>query len=337
MNLDSTLSDLTSPNQATPKAIPQYDDSHYAVVDLGSNSFHLLITQLVNSPTGKSIKTVNKVKQKVRLAAGLDKNNLLTDEAITRGLACLKNFSLYLNSIPVNNILIVATAALRIAKNNQLFFDAAKHILPTKIKLLSGEQEAKTIYAGAVHTSITANKQQANVKQLVLDIGGASTEIIVGVGCTAKKVVSLNIGCVSFVNKYFANGSLKKENFTQCITDASNVINTVKKEFIQLGWQSAVGSSGTLQAMIEILHQRQQPPIITLHFLYDIQQLLISCQTIDNIDIAGLRADRKAVLASGLSILIALFECLHIKELHLSRGALREGLLFELAPDAQIT
>ncbi|PKG85015.1 phosphatase [Colwellia sp. 75C3] len=325
------MNDLASQNQATPKAIPQYDESHYAVVDLGSNSFHLLITQLVTSPTDKSIITVNKVKQKVRLAAGLDDNNLLSDEAIIRGLNCLKNFALYLNTIPVNNILIVATAALRIAKNNQMFFDAAKNILPKKIKLLSGEQEAKTIYCGVAHTSPTTN-----TKTLVLDIGGASTEIIVGLGCKAKKVVSLNIGCVSFLGKFFADGRLKKENFIQCTTNAAAVIDAVKEEFIQLGWQSAVGSSGTMQAMTEILKQRQQAPVITLAFLNEIQQTLISCKTIDNIEIAGLRADRKAVLASGLSILIALFECLNIETLCLSSGALREGLLFELVPDAKI-
>jgi exopolyphosphatase/guanosine-5'-triphosphate,3'-diphosphate pyrophosphatase len=325
------LTDLASQNQATPKVIPQYDESHYAVVDLGSNSFHLLITQLVTTPTGKSLITVDKVKQKVRLAAGLDDNNLLTDKAITRGLNCLKNFALYLNNIPVDNILIVATAALRIAKNNQLFFDAAKNILPKKIKLLSGEQEAKIIYCGVVHTSITTD-----TKQLVLDIGGASTEIIVGLGCTTKKLVSLNIGCVSFIGKYFTDGQLKKENFIQCIANAAAVIDTVKAEFIQLGWQSAVGSSGTMQAMIEILKQRQQVPIITLTFLNEIQQTLINCHTIDNIEIAGLRADRKAVLASGLCILIALFECLNIETLCLSSGALREGLLFELVPDAKI-
>ena len=317
------------------QTIPQYDENHYAVVDLGSNSFHLLITQLVTTPTGKSIKTVNKVKQKVRLAAGLDSNNLLTDDAIKRGLDCLNNFALYLNSIPVNNILIVATAALRIAKNNQVFFDAAKKILPKEIKLLSGEQEAKTIYAGVAHTA-NINNQQSPAKQLVLDIGGASTEIILGVGCTAKKVVSLDIGCVSFIGKYFSDNLLKKESFNQCIAGAADIINTVKEEFIQLGWQSAVGSSGTMQAMAEILIQRQQTPIITLAFLYEIQQILINCKTIDNIEIAGLRADRKAVLASGLSILIALFQCLHIETLRLSSGALREGLLFELVPDAKI-
>ncbi len=317
------------------QVIPQYDDNHYAVVDLGSNSFHLLITQLNTTETIPSLTTVNKVKQKVRLAAGLDKNLQLTDEAIARGLNCLKLFSQHLASIPVENILIVATAALRIAKNNEIFFKAAHAILPKNIKLLSGEQEAKTIYAGVAHTSTEAIDQK-EVKRLVIDIGGASTEIIVGEGCNAKKLVSLDIGCVSFLGNYFADGLLKQDNFNSCIRSAEKVIRQVKDEFIQLGWQSAMGSSGTMQAMIEILNQRQQAPAITLDFLIDIQQTLIGCKAIDNIDIEGLREDRKAVLASGLSILIALFNCLQIKSMQLSSGALREGLLFELVPDAQI-
>lgn len=325
------MSELQSQNHE----IPQYDDNHYAVVDLGSNSFHLLITQLVSTSSGKSLQSINKVKQKVRLAAGLDNNKILSDEAITRGLECLKLFAQHLSSIPKNNIIIVATAALRIAKNNHDFFDAASLILPKSINLLTGEQEAKTIYAGVAHTSNTCQEQPQS-KQLVLDIGGASTEIIVGAGCTAKRLVSLDIGCVSFIGEFFSDGTLNQENFTHCIAAASNVINTVNEEFIHLGWQSAVGSSGTMQAMIEILKNRQQAPIISLAFLNEIQQVLIQCKTIKNIEIAGLREDRKTVLASGLSILIALFNCLHIKELRLSSGALREGLLFELVPDAKI-
>jgi exopolyphosphatase/guanosine-5'-triphosphate,3'-diphosphate pyrophosphatase len=317
------------------QAIPQYDENHYAVVDLGSNSFHLLITRLNSTASCKTLQTANKVKQKVRLAAGLDANNFLTDDAIDRGLDCLKLFSLHLATIPVQNIIIVATAALRIAKNNDVFFKAANKILPRDIKLLSGEQEAKTIYAGVAHTS-AENTLQSHKKQLVIDIGGASTEIVVGAGCTAKKLVSLDIGCVSYLGKFFADGLITQENFTCCVTSAETVINTIKDDYIQLGWQSAVGSSGTMQAMIEILTQRQQPPVITLDFLIGIQQQLILCKTIDDIEIPGLRADRKAVLASGLSILIALFTCLEITELRLSSGALREGLLFELVPDAKI-
>lgn len=325
------MTDLVSQNQA----IPQYDDSHYAVVDLGSNSFHLLITQLSSPPTKKSLTTVNKVKQKVRLAAGLDKDLQLSEEAITRGLNCLKVFALHLATIPTKNIIIVATAALRIAKNNEVFFKAANKILPKDITLLTGEQEASTIYSGVAHTCKNSASHESNA-QLVIDIGGASTEIIVGENKLAKKLVSLDIGCVSFIGKYFIDGLLTQNNFEHCIKAASDSINVVKAEFIQLGWQSAVGSSGTMQALIEILTERNKEKVITLDFLNEVQQLLISCQSIQQIQIPGLREDRKAVLASGLSILIALFTCLSIKEMRLSSGALREGLLFELVPEATI-
>ncbi len=317
------------------QTIPQYDDTHYAVVDLGSNSFHLLITQLNNSEGSPSLITVNKVKQKVRLAAGLDKDFQLTDEAINRGLNCLKLFSKHLSSIPVKNMLIVATAALRIAKNNDTFFKAANVILPKNITLLSGEQEAKIIYAGVAHTS-DIKPSQTKTRQLVIDIGGASTEIIVGKGSKAKKLVSLNIGCVSFLGNYFADNLLNQANFRHCISAAEQEIKNVSDEFILLGWQSVVGSSGTMQAMIEILAERNEEKVITLDFLNEVKQLLITCQQINQIQVPGLREDRKAVLASGLSILIALFTCLGIKEMCLSSGALREGLLFELAPQAKI-
>lgn len=323
------------------QVIPQYDASHYAVVDLGSNSFHLLITQLITTPHGKTLVKVNKVKQKIRLAAGLDDNNHLTDEAIARAIDCLKNFSLYLNTIPTKNILIVGTAALRIAKNNKTFFTAANKFLPKNIKLLSGKQEAETIYAGVNYAEKPENfsgdtKKSPETKKLVIDIGGASTEIIVGIGSEAKKVVSLDIGCVSFIGKYFTGGILTQQNFEQCISGATDVIKTVQDDFIKLGWQTAVSRSGTMQALVEILSKQNEKAIITLDFLHEIKASLIQCRSIDNIKISGLRADRKPVLASGLSILIALFECLNIKSLNLSQGALREGLLFELLPDAKI-
>lgn len=325
------MSKLASQNQL----IPQYNNKHYAVVDLGSNSFHLLITQLTTTHQPPSLVTANKVKEKVRLAAGLDQDLNLTDEAITRGLNCLTVFAKHLTSIPVENIIIVATAALRIAKNNDVFFKAANKILPKNIILLSGEQEAQTIYAGVAHTS-AVNSHKPTAKQLVIDIGGASTEIIVGEGSKTKHLVSLDIGCVSFLSHYFSDGLLTQSNFDLCINAAEKAIVQVSDEFIQLGWHIALGSSGTMQAMVEILTERQQEASITLEFLIEVQQKLIACKTIEHIEIAGLRADRKAVLASGLSILIALFKCLNIQALKLSKGALREGLLFELAPQAKI-
>ncbi|GAA0812713.1 hypothetical protein GCM10009111_07040 [Colwellia asteriadis] len=321
-----------------PENIPNYDNNHYAVVDLGSNSFHLLITRLTPGKHGNQVSIVDKVKSKVRLASGLDDNNVLSNEAIKRGLDCLQLFSQHLQSIPVQNIKIVATAALRIASNNDQFIKQANKILPTPIELFSGEQEAQTIYAGVAYTSAHAalqNKLTSTadiMKRLVIDIGGASTEIIVGSGVTAKALVSLNIGCVSFRAKYFSDEQLSEANFSQAITAASAQISSVKTQFTNLGWHTTVGSSGTMQALAEILRYRQQPAVITLAFLQEIQKDLMTCQCIDNIAIAGLRDDRCPVLASGLSILIALFTCLNINELQLSHGALREGLLFELLP-----
>ncbi|PCH94425.1 MAG: phosphatase [Gammaproteobacteria bacterium] len=313
----------------TPDEIPQYNKQHYAVVDLGSNSFHLLITCLHHN----KIETVNKVKRKVRLAAGLNEHNELSLDAIERGLDCLRLFAKHLASIPPNNIRIVATATLRIAKNRDAFINQANEILPLDLKLLSGEQEATTIYSGVAHTCGNNLKQ----KRLVLDIGGASTELIVGQGFTANNAVSLNLGCVSFREKYFVAGQFTHENFATAIDIASSIIEPYCADFINFGWQVVVGGSGTMQALAEILTFRQQAVVIKIDFLLEIKAALIHCKTLDAISrensfFAGLRLDRAPVLASGLSILIALFNCLAIKELELSSGALREGLLFEMLP-----
>lgn len=310
-----------------PDQIPQYDVQHYAVVDLGSNSFHLLIARLHHN----KFEIVNKVKRKIRLAAGLNEHNELSIDAINRGLDCLSLFAKHLEKIPVSNIRIVATATLRIAKNRDAFLQQANKILPLNIKLLTGEQEAMTIYSGVAHTC-NNNLEQ---KRLVLDIGGASTELIIGQGFSAQHAVSLNLGCVSFKEKYFVDGLLTCENFASAIDAASHIIEPIGADFINFGWQSVVGGSGTMQALAEILSFRQQTVVIKMTFLLEMKTALIHCKTLDNISMAnsafaGLRADRVPVLASGLSILIALFNCLAIKELKLSSGALREGLLFEM-------
>lgn len=302
----------------------RYTSSHYAVVDLGSNSFHLQITEHVSN----QIKIVDKIKQKVRLASGLNDNNELNQEAINRGLDCLTLFSQHLSNIPVSNVRIVATAALRIAINRDDFITPANKILPVKINLLSGNQEAKTIYSGVAHTC----QDNLDKKRFIIDIGGASTELIIGQAFEAQHAISLNLGCVSFKERFFSDNLLTEEYFSRAIAAASNIITPNAKEFINLGWQSVLSSSGTMQALAEILRDRQQPIVITSAFLQEIKQALIDCKTIDNIALSGLRADRAPVLASGLSILIALFQVFNITELTLSTGALREGLLYEMLP-----
>lgn len=307
-------------------SIPQYDASHYAVVDLGSNSFHLLIIRLQEN----QLIPINKVKRKVRLAAGLNQQLELSSDAMKNGLDCLTLFAKHLTTIPLSNIKIVATATLRIARNRNDFINLANNILPLNIDLLNGQEEAETIYKGVNYTSKSCIKQ----RQLVIDIGGASLEMIIGDNNTIIKSISLNIGCVSLREQCFTNGILTEANFITAIEEARKVIHPVSSSFKQLGWQSTIGRSGTIQALAEILTFRQQKVIITKTFLEEIKQILINCKYINNITVEGLRHDRAPVLASGLSILIALFDCLQIKELTLSSGALREGLLYEMLPHA---
>lgn len=295
----------------------------YAIIDLGSNSFHMLITRLL----ADSVQTVDKVKRKVRLAGGLDEENNLDDAAISRGLECLSFFAERLQDIPPENIRVVATATLRIAKNAEFFLARAQKILGTKVSLLTGLQEAETIYLGVAHTSCSADQR------LVLDIGGASTEIIIGEAFAVKNITSLDIGCVTFNRRYFHDGLLSKNNFSAAITQAKNALAPLIKSYTDIGWQDVLGGSGTMQALAEILMYQKRPAIITLDFLHDLQQQLLTIKRVDNIAIPGLASDRKPVFASGLAILIALFEALGIKQLQLSSGALREGLLYEMLPD----
>jgi len=294
----------------------------YAVIDLGSNSFHMLITRQL----ADSVQVVDKVKRKVRLASGLDQNNILSEQAIARGLECLSFFAERLQDIPKDNIRIVATATVRLAKNRDDFLIKANKVLSNKITLLSGEQEAQYIYQGVAHTNCCSDKR------FVIDIGGASTELIVGSGIKAKEVVSLDLGCVTFNKQYFTDDKLNKLNFNCAINAAKKIIKPSQAAFNAIGWQSVLGGSGTMQALAEMLMYANKPTLISYDFLLETQQQLIQCYTIKDINLPGLSSDRVPVIASGLAILIAVFESFSIEQLQLSSGALREGLLYEMLP-----
>ncbi|MDO7083818.1 guanosine-5'-triphosphate,3'-diphosphate pyrophosphatase [Pseudocolwellia sp. AS88] len=295
----------------------------YAVIDLGSNSFHMLITRLV----ANSVQTVDRVKRKVRLASGLNNENELSNEAMLRGLECLNFFAERLQDIPPDNIRIVATATLRLATNSQEFISKAEIVLGHKIVVLSGLQEAETIYLGVAHTSASEDKR------LVIDIGGASTELIVGNAFDAIKVCSVDMGCVTYNQQFFIGGELSKNNMDNAKNAAKAMLAPIVHEYKDVGWQSVLSGSGTIQALAEILRASHQPAIVSLPFLYSLETALINSKNIDNIAITGLTIERQPVFASGLAILIAIFESLDLIELQLSSGALREGLLYEMLPD----
>jgi exopolyphosphatase/guanosine-5'-triphosphate,3'-diphosphate pyrophosphatase len=290
----------------------------YAAIDLGSNSFHMLVVRY----TDGSVQTMAKIKRKVRLAAGLDEKGNLSREAMLRGWDCLSLFAERLQDIPTENIRIVGTAALRSAVNVSVFLERAKQILGHDIEIIPGEEEACTIYQGVAHTS--GGKGQ----RLVVDIGGASTELIIGEGFKSEALVSLSMGCVTWLEQYFKDRELSEANFNRAIEGAKQTLNPILKRYVDLGWEVCVGASGTVQALQEIMVEQGMDEVITHAKLKRLQHQAMQYSHLEELDIKGLTLERALVFPSGLSILIAIFEQLNIESMTLAGGALREGLVY---------
>ncbi|MBQ8708579.1 MAG: guanosine-5'-triphosphate,3'-diphosphate diphosphatase [Succinivibrionaceae bacterium] len=300
----------------------------FASIDLGSNSFHMLVVRQVHG----AIRVVSKVKRKIRLASGLDASNTLSREAMERGWDCLRLFSEQLQDIPSENIRIVGTATLRLATNSSTFVRIAEEILGHKVEVISGLEEAQTIYQGVSWTS------SGSGNRLVLDIGGASTEVILGEGVDVKLMNSMPLGCVTWLNRFFADRLLTESAFDEAVAEAGRIFSGIAGEYIKIGWGMCVGASGTVQALQEIIIAQGKSETVTLDKLYELKARAISCGSLDSLVIDGLEADRLAVFPSGLAILIALFETFRIRELVMAGGALREGLVYSMiAASNQLT
>ncbi|WP_411705341.1 exopolyphosphatase [Edaphovirga cremea] len=292
--------------------------SLYAAIDLGSNSFHMLVVREVAG----SIQTLARIKRKVRLAAGLDKQNHLSHEAMQRGWHCLKLFSERLQDIPRDQIRVVATATLRLATNADEFLRIAEEILGCSVQVISGEEEARLIYHGVAHTTGGPDKR------LVVDIGGGSTELVTGVGAQATALLSLSMGCVTWLERFFSDRNLAQENFAQAELAAREMLHPVADQLKANGWQICVGASGTVQALQEIMVAQGMDERITLAKLQQLKQRAIQCGKLEELEIEGLTLERALVFPSGLSILIAIFHELNIDGMTLAGGALREGLVY---------
>jgi exopolyphosphatase/guanosine-5'-triphosphate,3'-diphosphate pyrophosphatase len=276
-----------------------------------------------------SVQVIARIKRKVRLASGLDDNMVLNTIAMARGWECLALFAERLQDIPRENIRIVATATLRLAVNAADFVNKAETIVNHKINIISGEEEARMIYLGVAHTS------NCDSNRLVIDIGGASTEVIVGSSFNPLVLNSLNIGCVTFLERYFADNAINLRNFDAAIDAACEVLGEIKDQYLDLGWQTAVGASGTVQAIQEILVSQGFAEELTLEQLNFIKQQAIECNCIEQLDIQGLVPERRLVFVSGLSILIAIFKTLKVERMTLAGGALREGVLYGMLGNMQ--
>ncbi|MFN0060057.1 MAG: exopolyphosphatase [Planctomycetota bacterium] len=298
-----------------------------AAVDLGSNSFHMVIARLLEH----DMHIIDRLREPVCLAGGLDADGQLTEEAQERALASLERFGQRLRPVRKALVRAVGTSTLRRARNSVAFRQRAERALGHPIEVISGQEEARLIYLGVAHSHASNSAYR-----LVVDIGGGSTEVIVGEGFEVLRAHSLHMGCVGYSRRFFPGGELSRENFVHAETAARLELRAVEQQIRSLGWDSAVGSSGTVNAIGEILRLGDARSgatamsEITLDGLTRLRKSMTRAGHVRSLELPGLRADRAPVLAGGLSILRALFESLGIASMSASPGALREGILYDL-------
>lgn len=303
----------------TPKSTPKPQE--FAAIDLGSNSFHMVIARVVDG----AMQVLGRLKQRVHLADGLDAQNRLSEEAIVRGLSCLALFAERLQGFSAANVTIVGTHTLRIATNAEEFLQRAAEVIPYPIEVISGNEEARLIFMGVEHT------QPEKGRKLVIDIGGGSTELVIGEDFEPQLVESRRMGCVSFANLYFPKGEISQDNFRRARLAATHKLETLAWQYRLHGWQYALGASGSIKAACEVLlAMGEKEKRVTPDNLDMLVGEVLKHKSFDALSLPGLSEERKAVFVPGLAILCGVFDALAIRELRLSDGALREGVLYEM-------
>ncbi len=305
----------------------------FAAITLGSNSFNMLVARRAfdSTETAESIEIVAKYKRKVRLAEGIQADGSLSQEVMARGLDCLAMFAekLEYEQVSPKLVAVIATATLRSISNADEFCQKALPILGQPIQVISGLEEAEFIYQGMAATT------PGDTSRLVIDIGGASTEFIVGEADKVLFKTSLAMGSVTFNNQFFVERPYQSSAFDMATEHVAKQLAEHKQTLLSLDWQSAVGASGAVQSVIEVLAAQHGGAlfelVVTLDSLYNLKAQVLGSSCPDLSDIHGLNVERAPTFASGVAILIALFELLNIPYLALSGGALREGVLTMLA------
>ena len=296
--------------------------STLAAVDLGSNSFHLQVARVV----GDQIYPLDSLREPIRLGAGLNREKRLDEDSQGRALECLKRYSERLRGFDPHGVRAVGTNTLRVAKNAAAFLKQAEAALGFPIEVVAGREEARLIYVGVAH-SLPASKE----KRLVVDIGGGSTEFIIGRGLKPLRLDSLYMGCVSYSLKYFPDGKITKSGMKHAELAARNELQTMVVAFTKGHWREAVGSSGTARALAEILQLNGYAENgITPDGLAALRTAMIKAGDVGQLDLAGLRSDRLPVLPGGLAIMNAALSELGIESMVVADGSMRQGILYDL-------
>jgi exopolyphosphatase/guanosine-5'-triphosphate,3'-diphosphate pyrophosphatase len=296
--------------------------SLFAAVDLGSNSFRLEIGQL---DAGR-LRRVEYLKETVRQGNGLDSDRNLSEEAMQRGWDCLARFGERLAGFRPSQVRAVATQTLREARNRDVFLAKAKQILGFPIEVIAGREEARLIYLGVSHLL-----PQSDERRLVVDIGGRSTEMILGQRWEAQTMESYRVGSVAWSMKYFPNGQWTTSAFRAAEIAAKAVLDESLSLYPRSSWDKAYGSSGTIGAVADVLQAAGWPAgSITQEGLDWLMEKLLKAQRPEQLRLEGIRDDRRPVIGGGLAVLRAVFDLLQIDEMEAAQGALRHGALFDL-------
>ncbi|MBS0613908.1 MAG: Ppx/GppA family phosphatase [Proteobacteria bacterium] len=269
---------------------------------------------------------LDRLREMVRLAAGLADSDRLDDEASARALRCLERFGQRLRALHADGVRVVGTNALRQARRKRWFLERARAALGHPIEIISGLEEARLIYSGVAHTSpMTADKR------LVMDIGGGSTEIIIGEGFEPLLLESLSVGCVGLAGQYFDDGKISEKRFERARTAVRLELEPVVESYRKLGWQQASGCSGTVRAIGDVLRRLfPDEPMITLANLNKLADRVIAAGHVQSLDLPEVDAERAPVFPSGLAILLQVADTLRIERMRVAEGAMREGLLYDL-------
>ncbi len=293
-----------------------------AAVDLGSNSYRLEIGRYNHG----LIQRVEYLKETVRQGGGLDPDRNLTPDALQRGWDCLARFGERLAAFAPANVRAVATQTLREARNRDTFLTQAEAALGFPIEVIAGREEARLIYQGVAHLL-----PQSKERRLVIDIGGRSTELIIGQGFTAHTLESFRVGSVAWSQKYFPEGDLSATAFERAEVAAKAVLDEALAAYPRKAWDCAYGASGTIGAVADVLiASGWEGPGITREGLDWLREALVTARRAERVNLAGLKEDRRPVIGGGLAVLRAVFELLQVDTLQPAQGALRHGVLYDL-------